>query len=64
MHELVHDDAGYFGGVPRSGDVGDVSQGEVDFFVVGVELCAGCVGYAVHVPQDQGYGAGWWGVEW
>lgn len=36
----------------RGHDVFDVSDVEVHFFVGGIEVCAGCVGYAVHGADD------------
>lgn len=47
-----------FGCLERGGDLGDVGEGEVDFFVVVVEGGAGGVGDAVHGAQHEGDGAG------
>ncbi len=38
VHELVGDDAGNLGSEAGGRDAVDVGEGEVDFFVVGVEL--------------------------
>lgn len=62
VDHFVGEDAHDLCGTAVGRDAGDVGHGEVDLFVVVVEVGARGVGDAAHGTEDEGDGAGWWDV--